>query len=41
MQTQTTFQTHGTTVTNAALWFVVVNPVLWFLIYLLAAWLMD
>ena len=41
MQTLVTFETHGPTVTTAAIWFVMLNPVLVFIICALAAWLMN
>jgi hypothetical protein len=41
MQPQTTLETHGPIVTNAAVWFVILNPVLVFIICVLAAWLMS
>jgi hypothetical protein len=41
METQVAFQTHGPTVTNAAVWFVMLNPVLVFIICALAAWLIN
>jgi hypothetical protein len=41
MQTQTTLETQGAAVTNAAVWFVMLNPVLFFIICALGAWLMS
>jgi hypothetical protein len=41
MQPQITFETHGSAVTNAAIWFVMLNPVLVFIICAVAAWLMN
>jgi hypothetical protein len=41
IQTQITFETHGRTITTAAIWFVVLNPVLVFITCAIAARLMN